>query len=139
MNINIDDLPKWVKEVAEKRKKEKNKFSEWGKLGGRPQKENKKSERITFRFTPNEMNFLKEESSKKELTLTEYGRIILLNKTLPNKDKNLLLIQYANNFSRLSNFIKMGIFNAEEKEYFLKELEDTIKGIQSNINWNNDL
>ena len=132
-NININDLPEWL----QKRIKEKqiNKFVEFGKLGGRPKKEIKKSERITFRFTPDEMKFLKEEAEKNKLTLTEYGRIILLNKTLPEKEKNLSLIQYANNFSRLSNFIKSGIFNSEEKEYFLKELEDTIKGIRNNLKW----
>jgi hypothetical protein len=132
-NININDLPEWL----QKRIKEKqiNKFVEFGKLGGRPKKEIKKSERITFRFTPDEMKFLKEEAEKNKLTLTEYGRIILLNKTLPEKEKNLALIQYANNFSRLSNFIKSGIFNSEEKEYFLKELEDTIKGIRNNLKW----
>ena len=132
-NININDLPEWL----QKRIKEKqiNKFVEFGKLGGRPKKEIKKSERITFRFTPDEMKFLKEEAEKNKLTLTEYGRIILLNKTLPEKEKNLALIQYANNFSRLSNFIKSGIFNSEEKEYILKELEDTIKGIRNNLKW----
>ena len=132
-NININDLPEWL----QKRIKEKqiNKFVEFGKLGGRPKKEIKKSERITFRFTPDEMKFLKEEAEKNKLTLTEYGRIILLNKTLPEKEKNLALIQYANNFSRLSNFIKSGIFNSEEKEYFLNELEDTIKGIRNNLKW----
>ena len=132
-NININDLPEWL----QKRIKEKqiNKFVEFGKLGGRPKKEIKKSERITFRFTPDAMKFLKEEAEKNKLTLTEYGRIILLNKTLPEKEKNLALIQYANNFSRLSNFIKSGIFNSEEKEYFLKELEDTIKGIRNNLKW----
>ena len=132
-NININDLPEWL----QKRIKEKqiNKFVEFGKLGGRPKKEIKKSERITFRFTPDEMKFLKEEAEKNKLTLTEYGRIILLNKTLPEKEKNLALIQYANNFSKLSNFIKSGIFNSEEKEYFLKELEDTIKGIRNNLKW----
>ena len=43
--------------------------------------------------------------------------------------------EYANNFSRLSNFIKSGIFNAEEKSYFLEELETTIKEIKNAINW----
>ena len=40
-NININDLPEWL----QKRIKEKqiNKFVEFGKLGGRPKKEIKKS------------------------------------------------------------------------------------------------
>jgi hypothetical protein len=112
-----------------------NKFKEWGKLGGRPQKENKKSERITLRFTPDEMNILKKESERKDISLTDYSRIILLNKTVPDVEKNLQLIEYANNFSRLTNFIRSGIFNAEEKKYFLEELEATMKGIRNSINW----
>ena len=137
MNTDINDLPDWAKKMVQNKKNEpdKNKFVEWGKLGGRPQKENKKSERITLRFTPDEMKFLMQESERKNISLTDYSRIILLNKTLPEKEKNLALIQYANNFSRLSNFIKSGIFNSEEKEYFLKELEDTIKGIRNNLKW----
>lgn len=135
-NVKFEDLPLWLRnKIESKNETQTSKFVEWGKLGGRPQKENKKSERITFRFTPDEMNFLKNESEKKGLTLTEYGRIILLNKTLPDKEKNLILIQYANNFSRLANFIKSGIFNTEEKTYFLEELQSTIKSIQSSINW----
>ena len=58
-----------------------------------------------------------------------------LNKTIPDREKNLQLIEFANNFSRLSNFIKSGIFNAEEKSYFLEELETTIKEIKNAINW----
>ena len=111
MNTDINDLPDWAKKMVQNKKNEpdKNKFVEWGKLGGRPQKENKKSERITLRFTPDEMKFLMQESERKNISLTDYSRIILLNKTIPNKENNLQLIEYANNFSRLSNFIKSGI------------------------------
>ena len=137
MNTDINDLPDWAKKMVQNKKNEpdKNKFVEWGKLGGRPQKENKKSERITMRFTPDEMKFLMQESERKNISLTDYSRIILLNKTIPNRENNLQLIEYANNFSRLSNFIKSGIFNAEEKSYFLEELETTIKEIKNAINW----
>ncbi len=114
---------------------DKNKFIEWGKLGGRPKKINSKSERITLRFTPDEMEIIKKESAKNEISLTDYCRVILLNKTIPEREKNLTLIEYGNNFSRLSNFIRMGIFNQEEKGYFLAELEETIKGIKNSIKW----
>ena len=137
MNTDINDLPDWAKRMVQNKKNEsdRNKFIEWGKLGGRPIKENKKSERITLRFTPDEMKFLIQESERKNISLTDYSRIILLNKTIPNKENNLQLIEYANNFSRLSNFIKSGIFNSEEKSYFLEELETTIKEIKNAINW----
>ena len=137
MNTDINDLPDWAKKMVQNKKNEpdKNKFVEWGKLGGRPTKEIKKSERITLRFTPDEMKFLINESDKKNISLTDYSRIILLNKTIPDREKNLQLIEFANNFSRLSNFIKSGIFNAEEKSYFLEELKTTIKEIKNAINW----
>ena len=47
MNTDINDLPDWAKKMVQNKKNEpdKNKFVEWGKLGGRPQKENKKSEK----------------------------------------------------------------------------------------------
>lgn len=114
---------------------DKNKFIEWGKLGGRPKKINSKSERITLRFTPDEMEIIKKESVKNEISLTDYCRVILLNKTIPEREKNLTLIEYGNNFSRLSNFIRMGIFNQEEKGHFLAELDETIKGIKNSIKW----
>lgn len=137
MDMNLDDFPDWVKQrVLENEKKEEiNKFVEWGKLGGRPKKDIKKSERLTIRFTPDEMKFLKEKSEKNDISLTDYSRIILLNKTIPDKEKNLQLIKYENNFRRISNMFQMGIFNSEEKDYFLEEIETTIKEIRNAINW----
>lgn len=137
MDINLDDFPDWVKQrVLENEKEaERNQFVEWGKLGGRPKKDIRKSERLTIRFTPDEMKFLKEKSEKNGISLTDYSRIILLNKTIPNKEKNLQLIKYENNFRRISNMFQMGIFNSEEKDYFLEELEATIKEIRNAINW----
>ena len=40
----------------------KNKHKEWGKLGGRPRIENRKTEKITLRFTPSERNLLLSKS-----------------------------------------------------------------------------
>jgi hypothetical protein len=137
MDMNLDDFPDWVKQrvLENEKQEERNKFVEWGKLGGRPKKDIKKSERLTIRFTPDEMKFLKEKSEKNDISLTDYSRIILLNKTIPDKEKNLQLIKYENNFRRISNMFQMGIFNSEEKEYFLEELESTIKEIRNAINW----
>ena len=78
----------------------KNKHKEWGKLGGRPRIENRKTEKITLRFTPSEMNLLESKSKEKNLKITEYCRVILNEKKLPNVEQNKILIEYANNFSR---------------------------------------
>lgn len=122
-------------ENSKEQKPTKKDFVEWGKLGGRPKKEIRKTERITLRFTPEEMKILESKVAEKKIKLTEYCRTILNEKEIPKVEENLKLIEYANNFSRLSNFIKMGIFNSEEKQYFLSELETTIKGIKNSIKW----
>lgn len=113
----------------------KNKYIEWGKLGGRPKKDEKKSERITLRYTPAEIKKLQEESEKRGLKLTEYLRGISLNRTFPDYEKNQSLIEFANNFQRLKNYIHSGIFTQGEKDHFLHELDNTIKGIRNEIKW----
>jgi hypothetical protein len=64
-----------------------------GKLGGRPRIENRKTEKITLRFTPSEMNLLESKSKEKNLKITEYCRVILNEKTLPNVEQNKILIE----------------------------------------------
>ena len=51
---------------SEQQKPTKNNFVEWGKLGGRPKKEIRKTERITLRFTPEEMKILESKSAEKK-------------------------------------------------------------------------
>ena len=114
----------------------KNKHKEWGKLGGRPRIENRKTEKITLRFTPSEMNLLESKSKEKNLKITEYCRVILNEKTLPNVEQNKILIEYANNnFSRLSNFIKSSHFEEHEKKEFLSELKTVVTEIREKIQW----
>ena len=113
----------------------KNKHKEWGKLGGRPRIENRKTEKITLRFTPSEMNLLLSKSQEKNLKITEYCRVILNEKTLPNIEQNKILIEYANNFSRLSNFIKSSHFEEHEKKEFLSVLQTLVTEIREKIQW----
>ena len=114
---------------------EKNKHKEWGKLGGRPRIENRKTEKITLRFTPSEMNLLESKSKEKNLKITEYCRVILNEKKLPNVEQNKILIEYANNFSRLSNFIKSSHFEEHEKKEFLSVLQTLVTDIREKIQW----
>ena len=113
----------------------KNKHKEWGKLGGRPRIENRKTEKITLRFTPSEMSLLESKSKEKNLKITEYCRVILNEKKLPNVEQNKILIEYANNFSRLSNFIKSSHFEEHEKKEFLLVLQTLVTDIREKIQW----
>lgn len=112
-----------------------NQYRERGKLGGRPKISEPKSERLALRFTPVEMKKLKERADKKKLKLTDYSRIILLEKEIPDYEKNILLTEYATNFRRIGNYMKKEIFTPEERAELLREIEGAIKGIKAQVKW----
>ncbi|WP_312903161.1 plasmid mobilization protein [Chryseobacterium taichungense] len=112
-----------------------NQFRERGKLGGRPKLNVPKSERLALRFTVQEMKKLKERADKKKLKLTDYSRIILLEKEIPDYEKNILLTEYATNFRRIGNYMKREIFTPEERAGLLREIEEAIKGIKAQVKW----
>ncbi|WP_165850813.1 hypothetical protein [Chryseobacterium sp. 5_R23647] len=93
---------------------------------------------FTFRRltpTPVEMKKLKERADKKKLKLTDYSRIILLDRELPEYEKNIMLTEYATNFRRIGNYMKKEIFTPEERAGLLREIEEAIKGIKTQIKW----
>lgn len=112
-----------------------NQYRERGKLGGRPKLSTPKSERLGLRFTPSEMKMLKERADKKKLKLTDYSRIILLEKEIPDYEKNIMLTNYATNFRRIGNYMKKEIFTPEERAGLLREIEEAIKGIKTQVKW----
>lgn len=112
-----------------------NQYRERGKLGGRPKLNAPKSERLALRFTPVEMKKLKERADKKKLKLTDYSRIILLDRELPDYEKNIMLTEYATNFRRIGNYMKKEIFTPAERAGLLREIEEAIKGIKTQIKW----
>lgn len=122
-------------EVKQKKIERQKQLTEWGKLGGRPKKEIKKTKIISLRFTPDELDKIIEKSKEQNLKIADYCRIILSEKTFPKVAENKLLITYAHNFSRISNFIKMGIFTDEEKKPLLDEIKLVIAEIRENIKW----
>lgn len=127
----------WMQEFLEDFEKadRRNKYVEIGKLGGRPKVSAPKSERLALRFTEKEMKMLKEFAEKKKMKLTDYSRVILLEKRLPDYEKNIMLTEYATNFRRISNYMKREIFTAEERGLLLKEIESAIQGIKKEIQW----
>ncbi|MBB6372760.1 plasmid mobilization protein [Chryseobacterium shigense] len=131
---NPEDWESLFKEEFEKTDRQ-NQYRERGKLGGRPKISEPKTERLALRFTPLEMKRLKERADKKKLKLTEYSRIILLEKELPDYEKNIMLTEYATNFRRIGNYMKKEMFTEKERADLLKEIEDTIKGIKTQIKW----
>lgn len=112
-----------------------NQYRERGKLGGRPKLSTPKSERLALRFTPLEMKMLKERADKKNLKLTDYSRILLLEKELPDYEKNIMLTEYATNFRRISNYMNKEMFTEKERADLLKEIEEAIKGIKTQVKW----
>ena len=112
-----------------------NQYIERGKLGGRPKSDAPKTERLALRFTPSEMKTLQNRADKKKLKLTDYSRMILLEKQLPDYEKNILLTNYATNFRRIGNYMKKEIFTSGERADLLKEIEEAIKGIKTQVKW----
>ncbi|MBD3906408.1 hypothetical protein NAL32_21000 [Chryseobacterium sp. Ch-15] len=131
---NTEDWEALFKEEFENVDRQ-NQFRERGKLGGRPKINEPKSERLALRFTPLEMKMLKERADKKKLKLTDYSRTILLEKELPDYEKNIMLTEYATNFRRISNYMKKEIFTPEERARLLREIEEVIKGIRTQVKW----
>ena len=123
----------FLKEIE--RANRQNQYIERGKLGGRPKSDAPKTERLALRFTPSEMKILQNRADKKRLKLTDYSRIILLDKQLPDYEKNVMLMEYGTNFRRIANYMKKDIFSEKERADLLKEIEDTIKGIRTQIKW----
>ena len=114
---------------------QKEQFKEWGKLGGRPKKEWRKIHQINIKFTADEYEKISFKAREENIKVSEYCRIILAEKKFPKAEQNKTLITYANNFSRISNFMKMGVFTAEEKKPLLDEIELVIAQIRDNIKW----
>ena len=112
-----------------------NQYIERGNLGGRPKSDAPKTERLALRFTPSEMKILQNRADEKKLKLTDYSRIILLEKQLPDYEKNDLLMEYGTNFRRIANYMKKDMFSEKERADLLGEIEDTIKGIRTQIKW----
>lgn len=131
---NQDDWEKLFTNEVEKLNRQ-NQYIERGKLGGRPKLSASKSERLALRFTPLEMKKLKENAERKNMKLTDYSRIVLLEREIPDYEKNITLTEYATNFRRIGNYMKKEIFTPEERAVLLREIESTIQGLKMHIKW----
>ncbi len=118
---------------VEQKDKESQHFREIGKLGGRPKKDTTQNERITVRLTSLEKRKAEEKAEKLGVTLSEYCRRAIENKPFPDKERNLVLLEYRTNFSRLSNYFKRNIWSESEKSEFLKELRVLIDQLKKEL------
>lgn len=118
--------------LAEKRK-------EWGALGGRPSvlSENRTLNK-TIRYAPSEWSEVERRAKVFGLSSSEYIRRCSLHKRMPDPERNVTLTKSATNFKRLSNALRMGIFNDEERARFLNELEEVIFLIKKELRDGNE-
>lgn len=114
---------------------EENNFKNWGKLGGRPKKEIKKNIRVSFRLTTSEFAEIAFKAQNKNLDKSEYCRVLLMVKEIPNYEQNESLIKLADNFSKIKSYMQMGIFNESEKKRLIEEIEIIISEMRSLIKW----
>lgn len=114
---------------------EENNFKNWGKLGGRPKKEIKKNIRVSFRLTPSEFAEIAFKARNENLDKSEYCRALLKVREIPNCEQNESLIKLADNFSKIKNYMLMGIFNEYEKKRLIEEIEIVISEMRSLIKW----
>lgn len=112
----------------------KNKFREWGKLGGRPPRNEVKNVRVAARISEREKIFLDKKSKITGESLSELLRKGALNIPLPDPEKTKILVEYRTNFVRISNFMKKGIWTENEKKELKELLKSTIKSIEKEIN-----
>ena len=95
--------------------------------GGRPKKEVSKSARIHLRFTPMEKKAVEVKAEKMNMNLQDFCRSVLLEKELPDFEKNKMLIKYAHNFTLISNYMKRQIFTEQERAVLLQEKFQYVK------------
>lgn len=114
---------------------EENKFKVWGKLGGRPKVDHRMKMQVNIRFTVDDYNKLLKKAQEKNMETSAYCRIVLSEKEIPNVEQNKTLMRYANNFSKIKNYMQMGIFNESEKKRLIDEIEVLISEMRSLIKW----
>lgn len=105
----------------------------WGKLGGRPKKEVVKSERINLRFTPIELEELKQRAEQEKLNTTDYCRQFLLNNKILGQEIKRKLPKFEEDFARISGYMKIGIFNENEKADLVVVVRTLAYKIESEI------
>lgn len=132
---NYIDLIQKQMDLDKIKKDKKKQFTEWGKLGGRPKIEHRKIHQLNLKFTEEEYSKIILKAKEQNIKVNDYCRIILSEKTFPKAEENKTLIKYANNFSRIKNFMQIGIFNDAEKQRIVDEIDLLIVEIRDSMKW----
>ena len=135
-----DFLKQFVRQVSEKQiakvaeEKRRNRFREMGRKGGLKKKTaNQFSKVVSVRFTEKEFEKIRKEAEKYNLKISKYLRLISTEKELKvNEFKtDEVLLNYGNNFIRISNLLRNREWNEfENKKEILEEIHTVTKLIR---------
>ena len=135
-----DFLKQFVRQISEHQiakvteEKRKNRFREIGRKGGMKKKTaNQFSKVVSVRFTEKEFENIQKEAEKYNLKISKYLRLISTEKELKvNEFKtDEVLLNYGNNFIRISNLLRNREWNEfENKKEILEEIHTVTKLIR---------
>lgn len=139
-NKIIKDFLNKIQEEKKKKteqNKRRNYFREIGRKGGLSGTKNeKKNRRITIRFTQREFQKIESKAIKSQLNISEYVRLIILEKKLiiePYKEDEILR-RFGTNFIRISNLLKNKEWNVfSNKKEIMELIQSTTKGIHEHL------
>lgn len=112
-----DEMLKFL-EGKFKNSERKKRFSAYGKLGGRPRKDDKKIYKYSISLNENQNKKAMKLCEKNQISLQEFLRRKIENEPLPNPEKNKILLKSYSNFNRVKSFFNSGIWNESEREEF---------------------
>ncbi|HFK5517793.1 TPA: special sigma factor [Elizabethkingia anophelis] len=135
-----DFLKQFVRQISEQQiakvaeEKRRNRFREIGREGGLKKKTaNHFSKVVSVRFTEKEFEKIRKEAEKYNLKISKYLRLISTEKELKvNEFKtDEVLLNYGNNFIRISNLLRNREWNEfENKKEILEEIHIVTKLIR---------
>ncbi|WP_332018705.1 plasmid mobilization protein [Kaistella sp.] len=135
-----DFLKQFVRQISEQQiatvaeEKRRNRFREIGREGGLKRKTaNHFSKVVSVRFTEKEFEKIRKEAEKYNLKISKYLRLISTEKELKvNEFKtDEVLLNYGNNFIRISNLLRNREWNEfENKKEILEEIHTVTKLIR---------
>ena len=135
-----DFLKQFVRQISEQQiatvaeEKRRNRFREIGREGGLKKKTASHfSKVVSVRFTEKEFEKIRKEAEKYNLKISKYLRLISTEKELKvNEFKtDEVLLNYGNNFIRISNLLRNREWNEfENKKQILEEIQTATKLIR---------
>ena len=133
-------LKQFVRQISEQQiakvaeEKRRNRFREIGREGGLKKKTaNHFSKVVSVRFTEKEFEKIRKEAEKYNLKISKYLRLISTEKEIKVNEfqTDAVLLNYGNNFIRISNLLRNREWNEfENKKAILEEIHTVTKLIR---------